>query len=413
MSETKFLFLPVKSNISQDNDIANFIFEKLTNIGGHKADSNEINSELPFFILVLTGGTERKIINLVEERKNYFKNEPVILFAHSGNNSLPASLEILAYLKQNNVHGKIIYIDESLNKDIFNEIEKLIKYFSVYHQLRKIKVGLIGEPSDWLIASNPNNELINLRFGIEVIKIQIEELINEIKTISEKEIEEEYFQLTKKAIEIKEPSKNEIKDVVKIYSALNRIIKKYSLGSVSVRCFDLVTELKTTGCFALSKLNDDGIIAGCEGDLASTIGMIWLNLMTEQSVWMANPSQINEDENTILLAHCTVPISLTEKYKLRSHFESGIGVGIQGELSKGKITLLRIGGKNLDKIWTTNGEIVEPTYMENLCRTQVKIKLHGNNISELLNNPLGNHILMIRGHYAKELLQWWELFIQN
>jgi len=60
----------------------------------------------------------------------------------------------------------------------------------------------------------------------------------------------------------------------------------------------------------------------------------------------------------------------------------------------------------------TNGEILETGSSENLCRTQVKVKLHGAlKTSDLLSAPLGNHILLMRGSYAKELIEWWEMFI--
>ena len=68
----------------------------------------------------------------------------------------------------------------------------------------------------------------------------------------------------------------------------------------------------------------------------------------------------------------------------------------------------------LEKIWVSNGEILESGSAENLCRTQVKVKLHGSaEVSDLLTAPLGNHILLMRGSYAKELTEWWEMFVSN
>lgn len=414
MSEIKFGFIPVASDLMTVNpeEVANEIWQRLIQLNGRKIENESIQDSLPVFYFILTGGTEQKVLNLISERKKYFENEPVFLIAHPENNSLAASIEILAYLQQNDYKGKIFYLDENSNKECFDELEKTIKHFNIFHQMKKIKIGLIGEPSDWLVASNPKIDSIKNIWGPEVINISIQELITEIENVNDNETEDDNYTFTKKATEIKEPSKKEIKNVVKVYAALKKIINKYKVNAISVRCFDLVTQLNTTGCFALSKLNDDGIIAGCEGDLISTLGMIWVNMMTDQSVWMANPAQLDEQNNSIVFAHCTVPISMTQNYKLRSHFESGLGVGIQGELSKGKITLLRIGGKNLEKIWLTNGEIIESGNQENLCRTQVKVKLHGSSKpSDLLTSPLGNHILIFRGNYTKELFNWWENFV--
>lgn len=416
MSNSKFGFLPVASSIlnAPFHEVASDYWHKLSHIGGEVIDETKILDEKPAAFFILTGGTELQVLTHVQNRWGHFPHEPVLLLSHANNNSLPAALEILAKLQQDGRKGKIIFMDEDSNKDFLDEIEKTILYMNVFHQLRKIKIGLIGNPSDWLVASSPEIEIIKNIWGPEVIKIDLEELKELITQIKDEEIEDAHSLLTKKAAEIKEPNKKEIKHVVKVYGAIKKIVEKYSLNAVSVRCFDLVLDLKTTGCFALSKLNDDGIVAGCEGDLVSTLGMIWANAITNQSVWMANPAQINKESNSILLAHCTVPVGMIQSYKLRSHFESGLGVGIQGEFTKGKVTLFRLGGNKLDKLWITSGEILESTDSENLCRTQVKVKLHGSaKPNDLLEQPLGNHLLMMRGTYIKEMQNWWEMFIQD
>lgn len=411
--EKKFGFIPVYSSITSvpHNQIAGDYQTELLHSGGGELTEENVLADTPFFYLVLTGGTEQKVIDLWMKRKTQFPNEPVTLLAHPGNNSLPASLEILARLKLEGAKGNIIYLDLN-NKDSWHLLEHTVKDLTIYHRLHKTKILLIGKPSDWLVASMPDYETIKNIWGPEIIEIDLEEFKTGIEEISDEEIEEDHFLFTNNAVEIKEPKKKEIKQVVKVYEALKKLIEKYNTNAVSVRCFDLVIDMKTTGCYALAKLNDEGIVAGCEGDLVSTLGMIWANLLTDQFVWMANPAQIDVPNNSLWLAHCTVPMKMVDKYKLRSHFESGLGVGIQGELSKGKATLFRLGGNNLNQFWISNAEIMESGSEENLCRTQVNIKLHGNlKVSDLLENPLGNHMLLLRGSYTKEMHAWLEKFI--
>lgn len=415
-ANTKFGFIPVSSSITETpiEEIIEGLLPSLHSLGGEQFTDEMINLSIPVFYLIVTGGTEEKILELQSERKNVFENDPVILLTHPGNNSLPASLEILARLHQDGEKGKIVYLEDDTNKNWQDELEKIVRHQTVFHQLKQTKLGLVGEPSNWLVASMPEFSTIKKIWGPEIIKIELEELKSLIANVKDEQINEDHHYFTNRSTEVIEPTKKELKNVVKVYAALKQMINKYELTSVSVRCFDLVTDLKTTGCYALSKLNDDGIIAGCEGDLVSTLGMLWANFLTNQIIWMANPAQLDESNNSIWLAHCTVPTSLVENYKLRSHFESGIGVGIQGELSKGKITIFRVGGKRLDKIWVSNGEIIEAGSSENLCRTQVKVKLHGSaKATDLLTAPLGNHILLMRGSHAKELIEWWEMFIKK
>ncbi|MGE5458019.1 MAG: fucose isomerase, partial [Methanococcaceae archaeon] len=196
---------------------------------------------------------------------------------------------------------------------------------------------------------------------------------------------------------------------VKVYLALKEAALKYELTAITVRCFELVQQLKTTGCFGLAQLTEDGIISGCEGDLVSTVGMLWAYKLLDEIPWMANPAQIDEINNSLFLAHCTVPKNIVEEYSLRSHFESGLGVGLQGKFSTQPVTLLRLGGKSMERIWIAEGNIIKAGFAENLCRTQAEIKLtEGGNVKDLLNSPLGNHIVMVFGHHMMRLQHWWD-----
>ncbi len=197
-------------------------------------------------------------------------------------------------------------------------------------------------------------------------------------------------------------------DGVRSYLALDDLVEKYGLDAVTVRCFDLIKQLKTTGCFALAELSDRGVIAGCEGDLVSTVGLLWAHRLLGQTPWMANPARLDPTRNVLWLAHCTVPRRLVQSYALRSHFESGLGVGIQGRFAPGPVTVFRIGGKAMDQLWIAQGQILQSGDDETLCRTQVKIELEaGARVSDLLERPLGNHVILALGHHAERMRGWW------
>jgi L-fucose isomerase-like protein len=102
----------------------------------------------------------------------------------------------------------------------------------------------------------------------------------------------------------------------------------------------------------------------------------------------------------MLLAHCTVPLSLVPSYGIRSHFESGKGAALCGSLPKGPVTLLRIGGAGLYQVWAAEGVLTESPAMEGLCRTQALIELSNDDIDVLLDAPLGNHLVMAPGSWA-------------
>ena len=344
------------------------------------------------FQVILTGGIENLFLDELDKM-----NDPQIILFDSTDNSLAATLEIKTKLKDLGRKSLILPLEGGRE-----ELENSISVVSAIKKIKGSRIGSVGMPSSWLIASIPDRDKVKEQFGIDIIDIELQELYSEVEKVKDEDVADIKEEFTKNAKKIVEPQEGTIIGSIKIYIALKNIVKKYNLQGVTLSCFTILDVLKNTGCFALSKLNDEGIIAGCEGDLESTITMFIIYHLTGEIPFMANPSSIDKDENSLVLAHCTIARKLLNNYTIRSHFESGIGVGIEGEIDGGDITLFRIGGKNMDKNVLFTGELIPVKHSENLCRTQIKVKLN-ENVGDLLENPAGNHMVVIKGDH-KDLI---------
>ncbi len=412
---TPFGFIIVAAEATTDAALVERItgdyIAALEALGGERLSAALMDDPRPLFLLVATGGVEKAILELRAQRGAHAPDEPAFLIAHPGNNALPASLEVLARCQQDGAPGRIFYLDGPEDEAGLRQIATAAGDLSVRRALRESRIGLIGDPSDWLVASMPDPAIVKAVWGPQVVPIAMEELTRRLAKIPEATLERHLDDLTSEANEIHEPSAAALMDVVRVYAALRALAAEHELDALTLRCFDLVLELQTTGCFGLAALTDEGIIAGCEGDLVSTVGMLWAAKLLDATPWMANPAQVDEAANAMWLAHCTVPRALVERYRLRSHFESGLGVGLQGMLPAGPVTLLRIGGVEMRQLWLAEGEIVAAGEAENLCRTQARVQLSRGNVADLLRAPLGNHLVLVPGHHADRLHRWWETLI--
>jgi len=413
--EARFGFVPVASVLvegaEQLEPIIGPVAEALRAVGGELISADDIARDLPLFYLVATGGTENLILELTALRSISVQDEPVLLLAHPGNNSLPAALEVLARLQQDGVPGRIIYLPGAGDVAAIGQVTDAAEDLHVRRVLRESRVGLVGAPSDWLVGSMPAADIVKDVWGPEVVDVRLGDLVDRMAAVPDDVAEKAADALTSGATGCVEPTRTELLDVARVSEALRGIISAQKLDALTVRCFDLVLNQKTTGCFALSELTDSGVIGGCEGDLVTTIGLMWTRLLTGETPWMANPAQLDEAANALWLAHCTVPRSMVESYRLRSHFESGLGVGIQGVIANSPVTLVRIGGARMERVWIAEGAITASGDAENLCRTQAFIELSDGHVSDLLTAPLGNHIVLVPGHHAARLRSWWESMI--
>jgi L-fucose isomerase-like protein len=373
--------------------------------GGERRDSGaEPEDVRQSFLLVATGGTEEVILNVWTERRQTSPDEPLFLIAHPGNNSLPAALEVLARLQQDGADGRIFYLSGPDDTQGLGDIVNAAHDIAARREMRGARIGLVGPPSDWLVASMPDPTVVQAAWGPTVVPIQMDEVATTFETLSEADLKEHSDDLAFGATAVREPTSADLGDVARLYLALKKVVADHRLDALTVRCFDFVQHQRTTGCFALAQLTDEGVIAGCEGDLVSTVGLLWAHKLLGVTGWMANPAQLDPANNSLWLAHCTVPRSIVESYRLRSHFESGVGVGIQGTLPDGPVTVLRIGGRKMDRLWLAEGEILRTGNAENLCRTQAEIQLTGGgSVADLLRAPLGNHLVLVFGHHLERL----------
>ena len=283
-------------------------------------------------------------------------------------------MEILSYLRQNNMQGEIIHGSADY---ITHRLQTLEKVSDAKRKLSGTRLGIIGEPSDWLISSAADAQAVKAKLGIDLIEVPIKELIDGVEKMTEGDMPD------------------------RIYKALKAIVEKHQLQGFTLRCFDLLTAVHNTGCWALAKLNAEGIVAGCEGDVPAMLSMAITNALLGISGFQANPSQIDPETGEMLFAHCTIPLNMVERYELDTHFESGIGVGIRGYMKEGPVTVFKVAG-DLKRSFLAEGELVRNQAKPDLCRTQQVIQLvDKQQTTYFLTQPIGNHHIIAPGNNRK------------
>ena len=268
-------------------------------------------------------------------------------------------------------------------------------------------IGLIGEASPWLIASGIDKEALSERCGVSFREISIGTLAD--KHLGYRELWKNHTLSAGARAELDEVlcrfscslegdrTTEDLSDAAIMYLALASICKEEHLDAVTVKCFDLLSSCKTTACLALALLNDNGIIAGCEGDIPSICTMLAIYKALGRPSFMANPASIDSDNLSIDFAHCTIPTVMVESCTLPSHFESGIGIGINGEVPLGNYTLCKLSGKTLERSLICNGRLVKGEYLSNRCRTQVRFIFESKaEFDAFCKARVGNHIILFK-----------------
>ena len=343
------------------------------------ADFADYGQAVLSLIYVRTGGTEGIFRTLLPQIQKTGK--PFLLLTSGTSNSLAASMEILSFLRQNNLSGEILHGQPEYVAHRIGELEQVA---IARQRLLGCRLGVIGQPSDWLISSMADYEAVRQKLGIELIDIPLEEVLTALGTT-----------------EIDKGKEG----ALRIYEALKHVVEHHHLQGFTLRCFDLLPVLHNTGCLALARLNAEGLVAGCEGDVPAMLSMMIVRSLFGLSGFQANPARIDPETGEILLAHCTIPLDMVERYELDTHFESGLGVGIRGYMPSGAVTLFKVLG-DLTRHFVTEGELLRCEARPNLCRTQAVVRLNNPSDAQyFLTRPIGNHHILLPGHHARLLCE--------
>ncbi|MCQ2182381.1 MAG: hypothetical protein MJY89_03135 [Bacteroidales bacterium] len=366
------------------------LHEEIAQKDEYRSDWENFNTD-ECEIFVRTGGTESEFRALFEQPDGSLKIEgkaPLRLLTDGQSNSLAASMEILSYLRQKGFDGRIIHGSTS---DTTPEPTDIVRPFDKKGILAGKRYGIVGKPSDWLISSRVDYEKAREVMGCTLIDIPISELLENIKTMSGTSREG----LREVKPKFGRPiSRESFGTALNVYDALKTILRQHALDGFTIRCFDLLSAIGNTACLALSRLNSEGYVATCEGDVPAMLSMAVSRELYGKSGFQVNLSKVEDD--MLLFAHCTIPLDMVEDFSYDTHFESGIGVAIHGILPEGRSAKIIKIGSDLEHWIHEDITLVRNQYANKLCRTQIWVRQGSAALSSyMLRRPLGNHHVLI------------------
>ncbi len=393
-------YYQIRSPLSQitEEQMHRYI-NSLSDALGEKMESVSLEQYLAddFALLyVASGGSEGFFLEVFEQ----LKARHCYILTSGESNSLAASMEILSFLNKHGGSGEILHGDI---EEVAAQIRALSRAHRAKTALQGKKLGCIGAPSEWLIACNYSPDAMMQKLGLGFVSISMEEFFQEIarECYSANEYTELFLRQSF--------DRKELEKALYVYGALQRLVEKYNLCGVTVRCFDLLDTVHTTGCLGLSILNSMGVYGGCEGDVPALLSMAVLGSITGEPLFLCNPSRFDTKNGYAVFAHCTIPVTMLKDFCFNTHFESGIGVAVQGTFAESDCTIFKCEG-DLSRFHAQEGRITDVPFSDMLCRTQIKVML--DDFSYFLTRPINNHHIICRGKHAAEVEAFFRILEQ-
>ena len=266
------------------------------------------------------------------------------------------------YIKEHDVKFKWFYGDAE-DRMFKNRFSVTVKALGALKKLCSSKVALIGGVSHGFGDLYFDERSIKKRFsGIDISQY------NEYREIRDKALSFKADQVEKAAEDfvneakcISEPCRPFVEANARIYLAYKEFIEEYSCDALALNCiYKLQEDFDTNLCAVIGKLNDDGTVVACEGDLMGALSMLLLKYLTGSETTLMDFPQFDEEDNSILMWHCGSTAKCFAKNECFTLQTSYSGMPIVRDLSfkPEHVTIARISGET-DKIFLADGKVIE------------------------------------------------------
>jgi len=305
-----------------------------------------------------------------------------------------------------------------------------VRALTAIKSMKSSKVALVGgiAPGFDDLYDDERN-LIKLFDGMQINRLhEYDELKKRAESMSEQKVADKLNAQIAMGNGFTHETARKMMEVNARYAlAYEDFIKEYQYAAVAISCWPKFQEdYLYSVCAVVGEINDNGIVAACEGDLTSAISMLLLKYLADDIPTLMDLSAMDSEDESVLMWHCG-PTSkrFCEKngfkyglnYSGWSHEDDGDEVSGTGTVrdmvfDPDKVTFARLTGES-DTMFLAGGEILEgnkPSFngsrgwVGNLTINKQKVNAL-DFFNTLFTERFQHHFPMIRGDWNDEVLE--------
>jgi hypothetical protein len=295
---------------------------------------------------------------------------------------------------------------ECLLTSDYRQLAAAIRPFRAIHHLREAKILNVTTASFDEYAQE-----IRKRFGTEIKQVGLRRMLDAYNAVSGSEAEAEADPWVKGAVQVVEPSRQQIVKSCKLALAFEKLLDEEDATVMTVDCYGSMysplCQAYAFPCIGFTRLNDMGLGGICQSDLPCAMTHIIFQGLVGRPGFVNNPG-FDYSTNSAILIHCMGtrkmdgPDGPAAPYKLRSVMERREGAVPQVKMRVGqRVTQAVLEGTSSLLYFT--GQIVDTPETDRGCRSKITVKVDGDAEQLWKNWSNGIHRVTCYGDITKEL----------
>lgn len=272
---------------------------------------------------------------------------------------------IIAYhLKNHDIPYKWFFgsVRDQLFRDRF---DITVRVLNTIKNLRNSNIALIGGVAPGFKDLDYDARLLESRYGVNTFSLELVEVLDRVDKFSVGQTKAAIDELKGSASCI-DVDNGEYERNARLYLAFRQLAEERNLKAMAISCWpELQTRYQVKPCSVLGQLNENNIVAACEGDLPSALSMLMLNLLNDERSILMDLSSFDSTDETVMMWHCgpAAPCwaeNIIQHRKISIGREDLVDYGIGNDLvlKAGPVTAMRLTGEG-DEVFTFTGEFLK------------------------------------------------------
>jgi L-fucose isomerase-like protein len=259
--------------------------------------------------------------------------------------SIAGAQQVSEVLSEMGRYYKLVFgdVDDAV---AVQEIAMTAKVAAARRKLRASRVGVIGYQRIKGQTQAAFDEIeLRERIGCRIVGVSthlFRALMEEVDDSRAREVWPEVCQGIK-SISVND---SQVMEGVKAYLAMKKIVQDNELNAIAIEDWNEIIGIPNLG---LSLLNEEGIPAGCEADVHTTVTLHLLSLLTGRPAFHGELLGVLKDEDGLLVAHygAGAPSLAASRDQIRFEADraSGKGVSVVYQVKPGTVTVASLTGR--------------------------------------------------------------------
>lgn len=246
---------------------------------------------------------------------DYVSDKPLVIYSVQGHKNVnrkgdyKGSLRNSGIIGSSQLTGTLRKLKRDYNTVVgsidderaYKKIGSIIRSLQAVKDLKEANVGVIGHVFRGMYDIEVSKTFLKSTFGVNIIQIQSEHLINIWNKVTDDEVQVEAKKLIGR-FKIKNTTNEDILRAVKLAIAMRKLSEKFNLNAM---CFldqhFIQKQVKTSARIGASLLMENtDMSVNCEGDLGGLLTMMIIKSLSGHSALMAEWGEFDEELNACL-----------------------------------------------------------------------------------------------------------------